>query len=90
MDIKWISTRARNPVRSIKEKMPFCSSCSHDPEEIKRIYHGWKLSHVKDNNFKDQISRIMLENLDRIIKSGIKCYTSSTTKPDSFDLYGPT
>ena len=50
----------------------------------KKIYSGWKLPVVKDDNFKIGSLRYILENLDRIIENKIKHYTSSLpADPDS-------
>ncbi|RIA99234.1 hypothetical protein C1645_811711 [Glomus cerebriforme] len=49
----------------------------------KKIYSGWKLPIVKDNNFKIRSLRYILENLDQIIENKIKHYTSSL--PADFD-----
>ncbi|RIA97493.1 hypothetical protein C1645_801797 [Glomus cerebriforme] len=43
----------------------------------KKIYSGWKLPHVKDNNFKIRSLRYILENLDRIIEKKLEHYTRS-------------
>ncbi|RHZ44566.1 hypothetical protein Glove_718g5 [Diversispora epigaea] len=43
----------------------------------KKIYHGWKLPHVADTNFRTKSLEYIMENLDRIIENKIKRYTSS-------------
>jgi hypothetical protein len=48
----------------------------------KKIYSGWKLPHVKDNDFKTRSLGYILENLDRIIENKIKNKKKSL-EPDS-------
>ncbi|GBB91340.1 hypothetical protein RclHR1_18580002 [Rhizophagus clarus] len=43
----------------------------------RKIYSGWKLPNVKDNNFKIKSLIHILTNLDRIIEKKINNYTSS-------------
>ncbi|RIA99206.1 hypothetical protein C1645_811677 [Glomus cerebriforme] len=43
----------------------------------KKIYSGWKLLNVKDNTFKIEALRYILENLDRILENKIKYYAKS-------------
>ena len=43
----------------------------------RKIYSGWKLPHVKDNNFNIRSLRYILENLDRIIGKKLEHYTRS-------------
>jgi hypothetical protein len=45
----------------------------------KKIYSGWKLPHVKDDNFKINSLRYILENLNRIIEQKLEHYTRSLT-----------
>src|SRR5687768_297600 len=52
-------------------------------ENHRKIYSGWKLPHVSDDNFKIESLRHILENLDRIIEYKLKHYTRN---PDSKNL----
>ncbi|RIA89382.1 hypothetical protein C1645_851053 [Glomus cerebriforme] len=47
------------------------------PGNHKKIYSGWKLPHVKDDNFKISSLRYILENLNRIIGQKLEHYTRS-------------
>ncbi|CAG8515323.1 7318_t:CDS:2 [Diversispora eburnea] len=43
----------------------------------KKIYHGWKLPYLTDNDFQPKSLKSIMENLDRIIENKIKHYTSN-------------
>jgi hypothetical protein len=50
----------------------------------KKIYSGWKLPHVKDDNFKIDSLRYIIVSLNRIIKQKLEHYTRSLSAgPDS-------
>jgi len=54
------------------------------PGNHKKIYSGWKLPHVKDDNFKIDSLRYILESLNRIIEQKLEHYTRSLPAgPDS-------
>ncbi|CAG8571183.1 11363_t:CDS:1 [Funneliformis mosseae] len=46
-------------------------------ETYKKLYDGWKLPHVVNNNFKNESLKHLLENLNLIIENKIKRYTRS-------------
>jgi len=45
--------------------------------KVLKICSGWKLPHVKDNDFKFRSLRYILENLDRKIEKKLEHYTSN-------------
>ncbi|RIA84644.1 hypothetical protein C1645_858837 [Glomus cerebriforme] len=57
-------------------------------ENYKKIYSGWKLPHVKNDNFKIDSLRYILESLNRIIEQKLEHYTRSLpASPDSGGEY---
>jgi hypothetical protein len=57
------------------------------PGNHKKIYSGWKLPHVKDNNFKINSLKYILENLNRIIEQKLEYYANSSNPNNGGDEY---
>jgi hypothetical protein len=70
----------------IKQQDTFLEEDEDYFDSISKIHSGWKLPHVKDNDFKIRSLRYILDDLDLIIDNKIEYYKRDSDSDEDRDL----